>query len=128
MSESAKVVILDDDAVMQDFIALCLRNLPVDVAKAGSLESLKAELGSSRPTFLIMDLNLGTADGSEIVTFLVKHHYRGALIMISGADQATLGTLAARAQSLGLSVLGTLQKPFSPKTLKTLLLDHLPSE
>lgn len=125
MATAPEIFILDDDAAMRDFIAVALRKQDFEKVKVESLDRLKVLLSEHHPMALIMDLNLGNADGLDVIDTLASEEYRGPLVIISGVEARTIAKVGEMASGKGLNVVGTLQKPFPPSALNALLQDRM---
>lgn len=78
-------------------------------------------LAQQRPDLIVLDLVFPGGDGIEILRLLQSNHYKGALILASGTDTRVLATARRLGIALGLDVIGAVQKPFAPTTVRELV-------
>jgi len=75
-----------------------------------------------RPDFVVLDLNLPSIDGFEIIAkYLRSWAKTPALVVVSGMDEGILRAATAAALANRLPVLGALTKPIRPNRLMELL-------
>lgn len=120
-SEGASIVIVDDDTEMAEFVADAVEEFgfaPVPVSSGqvciGLMESLS-------PACIIMDVVMPDMDGVELADRLACAGSRVPLIVMSGYDGKYLESVSVFAEAKGLTVIGTLTKPFTAASLETLL-------
>ena len=105
------LLILDDDEGTADFVATVAleRGWSVDVSNA---ENKFHEFYITHPPDVIMlDLQIGPADGVEQLRFLRDEKYAGVVVMMSGTDPRVLISAQQLGESLGLLTVGPLEKP-----------------
>ena len=69
------------------------------------------------PDFLICDIFMPDMDGIEFIGALVKRHYKGGLILITGVNHDMLEVAQNIATLNGLRLLGTFTKPLHHEPL-----------
>ncbi len=72
------------------------------------------------PNIVMLDLQLGATDGIEQLRGLAADRFTGLLVLMSGFDARVLNTASRVAQSLGLKIEGTLEKPVQVAELEKL--------
>lgn len=108
------VLVVDDDAAVARFVASSLWRMGVaDVRIAhDGREALEADVGAGSGIGLVVtDLQMPELDGIAFLRHLAARGYRGAVLLMSGADERLLKAVEGLAQSLDLNVLGVLSKP-----------------
>ena len=70
---------------------------------------------------LILDLFMPGVDGIELLRFLAEERIDASIILMSGKDSPILRSAREMAVELGLTVLGTLKKPFKLVELEEVL-------
>ncbi len=114
------VLVVDDDAAVARFVASALWRMgvaDVRIASDGN-EALKADVGATSGIGLIVtDLQMPELDGIAFLRHLAARGYKGAVLLMSGADERLLKAVEGLARSLDLKVLGVLSKPLHPADL-----------
>jgi response regulator of citrate/malate metabolism len=72
-------------------------------------------------TLILLDLVIPNTDGVEILRTLAQRQCKANIILMSGADHGTMETIEKVAESLGLAIVGHLQKPVPLKDLEAML-------
>ena len=70
---------------------------------------------------IFLDLNMPGMDGVEFIRRLVDIRYTSALVLVSGEDERILDTSVRLARAHHLNVLGHVNKPVQPETIRALL-------
>src|SRR6185312_3149128 len=84
---------------------------------AGALE-VEAALLQWPPAVIVLDLSLGNSDAVEVIRSLSTIRFRGAVILISGRDTATVAEVQEIGKRRGLTMLDPLSKPFRVDALR----------
>ncbi len=80
------------------------------------------------PTHVAVDLVMPVMDGVEVLVELAALQCRAKIIITSGLGTRVLDAACRSANEHGLAIAGVLSKPFSPNTLRTLLLEDSAQE
>jgi EAL domain-containing protein (putative c-di-GMP-specific phosphodiesterase class I) len=119
--------ILDDEkeigALVSQALGTCGYATRQFIAAAPFLEAL----GASHPGLVVLDLALGQSDAIEIIRQLETLKFKGAILLISGRDEATLAEAAAIGARHGMTMLPPLQKPFRINEIRSRLAEHDPA-
>ena len=120
----SSVLVVDDDPVVLMQMQQMLGGIGVaDVLSArNGVEAIL--LMSRRKTPLdvvVCDLNMPEMDGVEMIRRFGQSGFRGGLILMSGADEQLITTVAKLAELQGLKVLGQIHKPATPDAMRDLL-------
>ncbi|MCB1984206.1 MAG: EAL domain-containing response regulator [Burkholderiales bacterium] len=114
LSKTMRVMLLDDDRFMLDFVSELLKELGVDEVlrvqdgKTG-LEVLSEQV--KEIDLLICDIEMPKMDGIEFLRHIANRKYCGNIVLFSGIDADLLKAAERFAKVSGLQVLGTLPKP-----------------
>jgi CheY-like chemotaxis protein len=118
-----KLLILDDDphvGKMVQFIA-------ESVGLAGRFMTNTVEFFRAvdewRPTHIAIDLVMPEMDGVEVLIKLADRNCRAKIIITSGVGTRILEAAGRSANDHGLNISGVLSKPFSPRSLRALLVE-----
>ncbi len=119
-----KVLLLDDDPFMRDYIKIILINLGViDIFLAGdgseALEIVKNE--KYEMDLIFCDLNMPNMDGVTFLRLISETRFSGAIVLNSGEEQGLLNTVSELAEAHHLNLLGSLKKPIMPEQVDSLL-------
>lgn len=119
-SDASKVLVVDDEVEMAEFVADALEALGYEADICTNTEYI-GDVFSVRHSIVVLDLFMPGLDGIEILRFLHENKARVGLIFMSGYDTALLRSASELAGEWSIPVLGTLQKPFTIDALERLL-------
>lgn len=126
MSEKKKirVLVLDDDRFMLEFVSHLLKELDVDevlVAEDGKAGLFVLSTQIDDVDLLICDIEMPGMDGIEFLRNIADQKYSGKIVLFSGVDEDLLKAIERLAIVRGLNVIGTLVKPVTIGALADLL-------
>ncbi len=113
-----RLLIVDDEEYVRQYLATVSRRLDFDVAMASDRQTLERQLVSFDPDVILLDLQMPGEDGINVLKLLKNYNSRAKIILVSGMDKRTLATAAKVGESLGLNMDGALQKPVLMETLR----------
>ena len=116
-----KVVIVDDDIDMADFVSDATELLGFDPIVVSDGKACLQQVSEHAPACIIMDIVMPDMDGVELLGKLAETESKSPVIMMSGFDGKYLESVSLIAEANGLKVLGSLMKPFSVDNLEPLL-------
>ena len=116
-----KVAILDDDMSSLDYYALVIKKLNRDISYSlCSNESLFKKALTLKPDLILADVNLGDTNVMEVFEKYYDLIGDIPVILMSCVDDVFgVGTLL---RNEGVNVIETMQKPITPKMLKSVLI------
>jgi CheY-like chemotaxis protein len=117
-----RFLVVDDEAFIQKLAVRILGQLGaqrIDTASDGG-EAL-AKLGGEGPDVMLVDLSMPGMGGAQLLRELAARGYKGAVILVSGADEETLSFAQGLAQHHEVNVLGYIVKPLKPDALAGML-------
>lgn len=127
MSSSHRIVLIDDDRVVGEIVSALAKamGLQCEITRTPDefFEQVKPDT-----TVILLDLVMPEMDGIEILRLLGERGCRARIILMSGINIRVIETAKKLAQSLGLSVVGHLQKPFPIAQLQELLGANITAE
>ena len=106
-----RLLIVDDEPGVVDFITAAAHQLDYTVASAGTAAEFLTLVDSFRPTLIAMDLHLPDGDGVELLRMLVARGFKAPIVIMSGVDERVLAAAHELGTSQGLKMYGTLAKP-----------------
>lgn len=106
-----RLVILDDDESITDFIATVARECGWEAETATEELAFRALVRATPPDAILLDLQLGATDGIAQLHFLHSVNYGGAIMLMSGFDARVLASAQHIGESLGLRIAALIEKP-----------------
>jgi EAL domain-containing protein (putative c-di-GMP-specific phosphodiesterase class I)/CheY-like chemotaxis protein len=106
-----RLLIVDDEPGVVDFITAAAHQLEYTVASAGTAADFLTLVDSFRPSLIVMDLHLPDGDGVELLRMLVARGFKAPILIMSGVDERVLAAAYELGTSKGLKMYGTLAKP-----------------
>lgn len=122
---TTRILILDDDPFILKLLMRMLANMGFSsvICCENGVDALKLlDDVATRPDLILLDLNMPGMDGIEFVRHLVERKFSGSLILVSGEDERMLRTTEKLVQAHRIPILGYLQKPVQPESLRMLLM------
>lgn len=119
-----RVLVLDDDKFMLEFVSHLLRELGVNevlVAEDGKAGLFVLSAQVTAVDLLICDIEMPGMDGIEFLRNIADQNYSGKIVLFSGVDPDLLKATERLATVRGLNVIGTLAKPVTVGSLATIL-------
>ncbi len=119
-----RVLVLDDDKFMLEFVSHLLRELGVNevlVAEDGKAGLFVLSAQVTAVDLLICDIEMPGMDGIEFLRNIADQNYSGKIVLFSGVDPDLLKATERLATVRGLNVIGTLAKPVTVGSLSTIL-------
>ncbi len=117
-------LVVDDSAVQRSYaMQLCRSAGITTVHSAGNgREALSLLEGLAQPPqLLIIDLEMPTMDGSELLEQLQKRGINIPIMVVSSREHALIQLVSDMGSVLGLHIIGALQKPLSLEALQSTL-------
>ena len=127
MSPADRIVLIDDDRVVGEIVSALAKamGLQCDVTRTPVEFFNRVDANTS---IILLDLVMPEMDGIEILRLLGERNCKARIILMSGINIRVIETAKKLAQSLGLSVIGHLQKPFPIGQLQELMSANLAPE
>lgn len=120
------VLAVDDEADFLDLIQQIGAGVGCEVLAANTAEEFREQL-LRKPSLILLDLQMPGMDGVEALRHIAREGLRAGVLLASGMDQRVLASARQLGESLGLKMLGTLQKPAMLEDIESLLVRHLES-
>lgn len=119
--EVKRLLVLDDENDVAEMICMMAATSAFETEHTDDVENFLNKALSWKPTHVIVDLHLADRDGIEVLHRLAAFDCKSAVIIISGLGGRILDSSSRAASENGLSLIGTLLKPFSKGMLMDLL-------
>lgn len=118
------ILIVDDDEFMRAVIGGTLSTL--GVTQVDGVDDGRAALqwlqdSPRAPSLIISDIYMPDMDGFAFIDALAALHYRGKVLLCSGANTETLAQARERAERAGIALAGALAKPLETPVLADIL-------
>jgi EAL domain-containing protein (putative c-di-GMP-specific phosphodiesterase class I)/ActR/RegA family two-component response regulator len=119
MTRVERILVIDDDQDSGQFV--------IDAAEAKGIECVATTTASdfldhlsADTTLIFLDLVMPEVDGIELLRMLGQARCSAGIVLMSGVDKRVMETAKEWAQTLDLSIIGHLQKPFRLNALETI--------
>jgi EAL domain-containing protein (putative c-di-GMP-specific phosphodiesterase class I) len=123
-SKTNLLLAVDDEKDFLDLVAQLAEGVGYEVITADSAATFREQLTQHRPSLVLLDLQLPGMDGVEALRHLARLGVEGGIVLASGMDQRVLASARQLGESLGLKMLGTLQKPALLEDIEAVLTRH----
>jgi EAL domain-containing protein (putative c-di-GMP-specific phosphodiesterase class I)/CheY-like chemotaxis protein len=121
MSALPRLLVLDDDPVMREIIAVLAERQGFETRMADSPAEFFSVLVDWAPTHISIDLVMPTQDGIEILRELAVRGCTANIVIVSSMELKVLESARRVAVERGLNVSGVLAKPFKHDALREVL-------
>jgi len=120
MKPIPKVLVIDDDLDFGELIVAAATAIGISCNAASNAKDFFDAL-RFEPTLILLDLVMPGTDGIELLRRLAEEGCRARIILMSGVGMQIIEAAERLAESLGLVIGGSLQKPFPLSELEGLL-------
>jgi EAL domain-containing protein (putative c-di-GMP-specific phosphodiesterase class I) len=126
--ETNLLLAFDDELDFLDLIEQVATGVGFQVLTARTTAEFFDQIERRRPSLVVLDLKMPGMDGVEVIRNLARLAIDTGVLLVSGMDQRVLVSARQVGESLGLKMLGFLQKPILLEDLEALLQTQLDSE
>jgi EAL domain-containing protein (putative c-di-GMP-specific phosphodiesterase class I)/FixJ family two-component response regulator len=120
MTTDNKMLVIEDDPDIGRLVSQIVEPLGWDCTVTASAD-LSQEALAMLPAVIFLDLVLPDIDGIQFLHQLSRFNSTSQIVLMSGVGQRVLETTEVLARTLGLVVVGTLQKPFAVEDVEAVL-------
>lgn len=113
-------LIIDDDPEICEFISAVAKRCGFNSVVVKEPSKFRKEYRRCNPTVVVTDLQMPRFDGVEVLRFIAEEDTKAKIILLSGFDAKVIASAQKLGMSLGLEVLGALQKPVKVADLQAL--------
>lgn len=119
MSQNKSLIVIDDDLQFAELLAQVAKSVGFETVVCNDARDyFEAE---QHYAVMVLDLNMPSMDGVEVIRQLGKTGQRIHLVLVSGYDRGVLHSAEKLAQEHGLNVIGSLNKPLKITDLISML-------
>jgi DNA-binding response OmpR family regulator len=111
--DGKKLLIIDDDDDLRGLLADIARDAGYLVASIGEGRAAMQTVADFQPQCIVMDLSLPDYDGVDVLRDLAEEGCAVPIVLISSHRERFLDEVGRLADARGLSIAGTLRKPFT---------------
>jgi len=115
------LLVVDDEPGITRVIEAAARELSFEVISINDTDQFEKALATIKPTIIFLDVAMPGRDGLELIGHLSASKYPGKVVVMSGSDPRYIQMSSTIATMRGLSVAGTLAKPFRKHEVSGLL-------
>jgi EAL domain-containing protein (putative c-di-GMP-specific phosphodiesterase class I)/ActR/RegA family two-component response regulator len=124
MTVANRILVLDDDNVVGEIVSALAQAMELHCDVTRSPETF-FDLVTPETTLILLDLVMPEMDGIEILRLLGERKCKARIVLMSGINIRVIETAKKLAQTLGLFIIGHLQKPFPLAQLKEVMGAHI---
>jgi len=122
MLSNQRVLIVDDSSLQRHMLSvICCDAGYQTILASNGLEALEA-LGEFDFHLIISDLEMPEMDGLQFIRKMAEQDVKSNILLISGHSDSLLNAAQELANQFGLTIIGTLKKPYIPETFQELLI------
>jgi len=119
-SPAPRLLVVDDEKDIAEFVGFVADNAGYDVNCISDPHDF-INAYSDDLSIIVMDLSMPDMDGIELIRYLSSVNSKAGIVLMSGYDASVLHSAKELADSRGLYILGTLEKPVSINDLESIL-------
>lgn len=115
------LLVVDDEPSFGNLVSEVAKQIGLAPEATHSGKAFQTAFVEHEPAMAVIDIVIPDMDGFELIKWLAKQDHKCPLIFITGNNPAYVEQAASLADVAGLTVAGTLRKPFSASELSTTL-------
>jgi len=107
-----RLLILDDEVEIGRYIERIAISAGFKPEVVSTAEDFRNRFSGGAPPSIMLDLQMPDIDGIEMLRWLAEAQCRAKIVIMSGFDQKVIDSARRLGTERGLTISGTLQKPF----------------
>jgi DNA-binding response OmpR family regulator len=116
-----RLLLIDDEPRLAEFLANAARTSGFDPVITARDDEFRDAFVANRPEMVALDLGMPGMDGVELTRFLADQDYRGPVLIVSGFDRRVLESAFRLGATMGLNMVGPVEKPVRLEVLEEVL-------
>ncbi|MGD0731591.1 MAG: EAL domain-containing response regulator [Terracidiphilus sp.] len=120
MTVKQRILVIDDEIDVGEFVFATAQAMGFDCTPTTDAKTFLKELKPDT-TLIFLDLVMPEMDGVELLRLLGERKCTAGIILMSGSGKRIVESAGQLAQALGLTIAGTLHKPFRLAELEQML-------
>jgi EAL domain-containing protein (putative c-di-GMP-specific phosphodiesterase class I) len=116
-----RLLILDDDPRLLHLLVAAGQRARYEVTPTETIGTFREALETTEPSLIVVDIQTQGGLGSDLLLYLQRRGCGVPIIVVGGADSHALGAVRQAQTLTGVTILGTLVKPFPLDALTALL-------
>ena len=122
-----RLLLIDDEPALAAFVAKAADMCGFDPVIAEQDQQFRDKFRQQRPQMVALDLGMPGMDGVELLRFLADQDFEEPVLIISGFDRRVLESAFRLGTTLGLKMVGPLEKPARLEDLEAILNELRPT-
>lgn len=112
---------IDDETAFLAIIRKIAKSTGFEAVTTTDPAAFKEAVATRSPKIVLLDLQMPSSDGVELLRALSELGCRAKIILLSGADERVLNLASGIGRDLGLDMGAPVQKPIRPEQLRNVL-------
>lgn len=115
------LVVVDDEPGIGELVCKVANSVGFESESVTHAKTLQKIFATVQPAVIVLDIVMPDIDGIELIRWLIDNDCTAAIILTSGYDKVFLETAQELGEQQGMTIVGSIVKPFSILDLSILL-------